>query len=314
VDWCWLGSNRFTAPFFDNTIDQAQLSPFNSLFTHRTPIAELGAWCAASPGLAPAGFIFHMSRCGSTLVTQMLASLPQNLVISEASPLDRLARASSIPAEARAAWLPWMISALGQRRSGQETRYFIKFDSPTTLALPLIRRVFPSVPWIFLYRDPEEVLVSQLREPAAAMLPGIITDIRIIDAPMAEILSMTVMESAARAIGRICECARLAVDEPGMLVNYAALPGAVSGAIAEHFGLTLSQDDLDQMHLASLHNAKRPRQRFEADGQSKRLEASQAVREAARRWITPHYDELERIRQKRRSPVPESPAMSTERN
>ena len=29
-----------------------------------------------------------MSRCGSTLVSQMLAALPQNIVISEAAPID----------------------------------------------------------------------------------------------------------------------------------------------------------------------------------------------------------------------------------
>ncbi len=97
IDWCWLGADRFTDPFFENTIDLAQSKPFNRLFTHRTPIAELGEWYEESPGLMPSGFIFHMSRCGSTLVSQMLAALPENLVISEAAPLDRLARAFTIP-------------------------------------------------------------------------------------------------------------------------------------------------------------------------------------------------------------------------
>ena len=55
-----------------------------------------------------------------------------------------------------------MVSALGQERLGRETNYFIKFDSPTILALTFIRRVFSEVPWIFLYRDPEEVLISHV--------------------------------------------------------------------------------------------------------------------------------------------------------
>jgi hypothetical protein len=50
------------------------------------------------------------------------------------------------------------------------------------------------------------------------------------------------------------------------------------------------------MRDLALYNAKRPRQRFEADGESKHLEVSDAVREAATRWILPHYEELERSR------------------
>jgi len=178
-----------------------------------------------------------------------------------------------------------MVSALGQQRSGLETRYFIKFDSLTALALPFIRRVFPAVPWIFLYRNPEEVLISHLREPAAAMSPGMITDVRAIDAPMDEIQSMSPEECAARTIGRICECARLAMDECGLAVNYDELPGAAWGAAARHFGIEFGAGEIEQMRNVALYHAKRPGQRFEADGENKRLEVSDSVREAAARWI-----------------------------
>jgi hypothetical protein len=296
VDWIWLGRSRFTDPFFDTTIEIAQSRPFNSLFIHRTPLAELGSWYAASPGMTPAGFIFHMSRCGSTLVSQMLAALPGNVVISEASPLDRLARAASIPETARAEWLRWMVSALGQRRSGLETRLFIKFDSTTTPSLPFIRRVFPSVPWIFLYRNPEEVMVSHLRQPAAAMSPGIITDGRVVDAPMEEILSMSLEEYAGRVIGRICECALHGMDERGMLVNYTQLPGAVWGGIARHFGVGFSPDEFALTREVALYHAKQPGQKFEGDGARHSPDFSASAREAAAWWIWPHYEELERLR------------------
>ena len=296
VDWCWLGEERFTHPFFDHTIEVALRRPFNSLFTHRTPIAELGAWHSVSPGMAPAGFIFHMSRCGSTLVSQMLAAAPENVVISEARPIDWLARASWMPEPTRAEWLRWMVSALGQKRSGLETRYFIKFDSPTVIALPFIRRVFPGVPWIFLYRDPEEVLISHMREPAAAMSPGFVTDAAVIEAPLTSVMSMGREEYAARVIGRLCEHAVLGMDDHGLLVNYTQLPEAVWGNIARHFNAEFSPVDFDQMQEAAAHSAKRPGLRFEADRESKRAEVSASVREAAACWILPHYKELERLR------------------
>lgn len=296
VDWCWLGRERFTAPFFDTTIDIALRKPFNMLFTHRTPIAELGEWHAVSPGMAPAGFIFHMSRCGSTLVSQMLAAMPETIMISEAFPVDWLARASWAPEADRADWLRWMVSALGQKRAGSETRYFIKFDSPTVAALPFIRRVFPDVPWIFLYRNPEEVLASHLREPAAAMAPGFITDGATIDAPLTEILSMSAEEYAARVIGRICECARCGMDGRGLLVNYLQLPRAVHGEIARHFDIEISAHDLVLLQEAATHDAKRPHRKFEPDSEQKLQAISPSARAAAGRWILPHYEALERLR------------------
>jgi hypothetical protein len=301
VDWCWLGGERFTDPFFDSTIEIAVRKPFNALFTHRTSMAELGAWHAASPGMAPAGFIFHMSRCGSTLVSQMLAAVPETVVISEARPIDWLARASWMPAPTRADWLLWMVSALGQKRSGRETKYFIKFDSPTVLALAFIRRVFPEVPWIFLYRDPEEVLISHIREPAAAMSRGFVNDVTVIDAPLPEVLSMSAEEYAARVIGRLCERVATGVDDRGLLVNYAQLPEAVWGEIARHFNIEVSTDDLRLMQQVNSRDAKRPHlkfeaDRFEADSEHKRREVPDAARQAAARWIRPHYEELERLR------------------
>src|SRR2546430_2644461 len=138
------------------------------------PIFRCRISCARPP-VRPSGFIFHMSRCGSTLLTQMLAALAHNIVISEASPIDAVVRAPHVrPAlsdDQHALWLRWMIGALGQPRSGNERHYFIKLDCWHTLALPLFRRAFPDVPWGFLYRDPVEVLVSQLRMPGPQIIP-----------------------------------------------------------------------------------------------------------------------------------------------
>ena len=50
-------------------------------------------WQEQSPGLPPSGFIFHMSRCGSTLAARMLAASPRNIVLSEADPIDYVLRA-----------------------------------------------------------------------------------------------------------------------------------------------------------------------------------------------------------------------------
>src|SRR5688500_14155098 len=76
VDWCFLGKERLTEPFFDDSIVKRFRQPFNLLFRHQTPFEFLGELAEFSKGLKPTGFIFHLSRCGSTLVSQMFAALP----------------------------------------------------------------------------------------------------------------------------------------------------------------------------------------------------------------------------------------------
>jgi hypothetical protein len=61
LDWCFVGAERFTEPFFDQTVQRLLRHPFNQLFRRQTPLAALAELHAHAPGLAPTGFIFHMS-------------------------------------------------------------------------------------------------------------------------------------------------------------------------------------------------------------------------------------------------------------
>ena len=92
VDWCHLWSRRMVEPFFYETILQSMRDPFNLAFQQRTPIATLSEF---PRGLPVAGFVFHMSRCGSTLISQALAAFESNIVVSEAGPLRSALRAAS---------------------------------------------------------------------------------------------------------------------------------------------------------------------------------------------------------------------------
>jgi hypothetical protein len=76
VDWCFMNDERFTHPFFTDTIRTRMREPFNLIFRHQTPIETLRE-IVGEDVIAPTGFIFHMSRCGSTLVAQMLAGSRQ---------------------------------------------------------------------------------------------------------------------------------------------------------------------------------------------------------------------------------------------
>lgn len=301
VEWFYLGARRFSEPFFEGTANFEVQTPFNSLFRFRTPIGALGEWHEASPGLKPAGFIFHLSRCGSTLITQMLASLPQNVVVSEAGVLDRMLRsherAPEVPMAQRAAWLQWLVSALGQRRTGLERHLFIKFDPRNIADLPLVRLAFPDVPWIFVYRNPVEVMVSNLRAASPLVTRGILgPDFLNFDVSMVD--GMADDEYAARVLGRIAEtAARQVTGARGKLVEYRQLPEIVRGDLRRHFEMELTPEDMERLKQAAGLDAKHPTRRFESDTEAKQREAGGRIRMLAERWMAPQYAKLEEIRQ-----------------
>jgi len=165
-----MGSRRLTEPFFEQTLHRHMTHPFHQLFRRETSMEEMVAWTLAHPGAPLRGVIFHMSRCGSTLMSQQIAALECNIVASEPAPLDAILRAHqripTLPREIQVSWVRAMAAALGQPRCGEQALY-IKTDCWHIHQIDLIREAFPEVPWIFLYRDPIEVMVSQQRVPAA---------------------------------------------------------------------------------------------------------------------------------------------------
>jgi hypothetical protein len=300
LDWCYMGKKRFTEPFFYATIEGRFREPFNLLFRHETPIEVLGELNAVSEVLQPSGFIFHLSRCGSTLVSQMLAALAQNIVISEPPPIDLILRANlknpEISDERRIRWLQWIIGAFGRKRNADEKYYFIKFDSWNTFDLALIERAFPDVPWIFLYRNPIEIIASHMKQRGAQMIPGVVKEI-LPNLDSSEILQMPPEEYCARILGRVCESAlnRLP-NRNALLVNYTQLPGAVTSIILEHFRVAYTPEDIEQMKNAAQFNAKTPQMDFVPDSEIKQKQASDAAHAAAEKWVNPLYEKLEKAR------------------
>jgi hypothetical protein len=297
VEWRWLGERRLTEPFFGDTLNRALQNPFTLLFRQETPIGILRTRAEIRPGLRPAGLIFHMSRCGSTLVSQVLSASPENVVISESPALDSLLRGGTqVVTEQRIAWIPWIVGALAQQRTGQETRCFIKLDCWHTPYLPLLRKVFPDVPWIFVYRDPVEVLASHEGVPALWRVPGML-DPELIGTDLASVRLMDPLEYCARVLGEICERAlSFRTDRLGRLVNYSELPEALWTTIGSHFGMALPAADIAIMRQTAQFNAKVPQVHFESDSQAKRSRASVHAAALAERWLSPAYQRLEQAR------------------
>jgi hypothetical protein len=177
IDWCRFGNQPLREPFFCDSVEAALRRPFNRAFRRYTRIDALLDWQAHSPGITPTAFLFHASRCGSTLLAQVLAGFASHIVLSEPPPLDALLRANygdPAVADRQSAWIAALLSAWSQRRMGTERALVAKLDAWNIFELPLLRGAFPDTPWIFLYRDPLEIVASHLDAPGRHMVPGLI--------------------------------------------------------------------------------------------------------------------------------------------
>jgi len=85
VHWCELEERGFVEPLFRQTAASLCREP---LARHR--LTSFESLLDVSEGMAPTGFIFHMSRCGSTLASQMLKCSARHTVVAEADPINRV--------------------------------------------------------------------------------------------------------------------------------------------------------------------------------------------------------------------------------
>ena len=288
-DWAWFGSRRLLASFYEDEVRNLANRPLNLLLRTRTTLESLLDGAQTDDSLPLAGLIFHMSRCGSTLLARMLAAVPDHIVASEPEPLDAVlqwARTPGVGVERAIASVRAIVAALGRRRDPSTRRFFIKLDAWHTLSLPLLRAAFPDVPWVYLFRDPLEVMVSHQRmagmQTVAGLMPEALFGIeRGADLPP--------LEYAARALDAI---GRAALENwhsgGGLAVEYPHVAEDATGRIAAHFGLTLTSAQRAAMRAAAGPDAKSTDRPFIDDRGAKQAEADPAVTEAARLLAVNH--------------------------
>jgi hypothetical protein len=284
VDWADFSGLALDGRFFAGVTRQALARPLNRLLRCRTGLDD---FLRGPPeGLRrPDGFIFHMSRCGSTLTARLLAALPDTDLISEAEPLDamvHLARGAQAPDEWRARALRAMVAALGRRPS---RRWFVKLNAWHALALPLFRSAFPETPWLFLYRDPAKILASQMAERGAELTPEIVPSM-LYGIPDGTALPGEVY--CARVLATLAEAALAA--EGGLMVDHAALPDALSN-ILTHFGIESSKAESRPLREVARLDAKRPGAAYQPGGAA----ITPAIRAAAEAWLAPLHARLRAV-------------------
>ncbi|RYZ54237.1 MAG: sulfotransferase family protein, partial [Chitinophagaceae bacterium] len=150
-EWLYLGEKKFTEPFFDDTILACRRTyPGQKRYKIVSAPAMLLQWAQELTSLPVTGIIFHVSHCGSTLLSQLLAADEKNSVLSEVPFLDAMLRLpyqrSDSTTDKAEAYFKAALAFYGQQRTVRQERLFIKADSWHLHFYSQLRRLFPAVP------------------------------------------------------------------------------------------------------------------------------------------------------------------------
>ena len=250
--WQFFGEKKFSEPFFHDTV--GKLGQIGERLCTQTSFDALDT---LGDTLAPSAFIFHISRCGSTLLTQLLSSLPQCIVMSEPPVIDSFLRryhAGMDQGEAEKS-LRQIVSALGQKRFAAERHLFIKLDSWHIGSLPLFRKAFPDTPFLFMYREPEQVLASHRRQRGRQMVPGLVNAAM----PQHDFTLTAPGDLDAYCVnmlGYFFNSACQFSDEL-IFVNYQQMPNIVWDKLLDFFVITASPDQLETLKSRSGRHSKK---------------------------------------------------------
>ena len=301
--WMEMPDVSLTEPFFQQTVERVRTeNNRRELFTEFDVLLQLEKLLDSVP---PTGFIFHSSRCGSTFVANACRAITTSIVLSEANAVDKLVArfitdaTDKVKESLYSVFLRGVVHALGQRRTGTEQHLFVKFSCCSFAQIERIRRIWPSVPWIFLYRDPVETIVSNLND----VPPWLVDNDRRVLASItgtspAEVAAMRLEELCARTIGSFYSLAHRLANDAGLLLNYNQLSLPVIFRVLRFFKISASADEMETIARESWIYSKEASgtRTFVADAGAKQKLASHLVHEMTERWAIEPYHLLEQKR------------------
>ena len=293
--WKYFKGIEFTDPFFDETILKASCLEINSRYYR--PVSDLNIlteWANTIHSIEPTAFIFHISRCGSTLLSQTLGLNDEHITLSEVPFIDDLLKLLTIDewlinVEYQAI-LKATIGLYGRINNTNKKKLFIKTDSWHLYYLPLFRLLYPSTPFLLLFRRPDEVLYSQQKKRGMHAVPGLISDsilgilsnksnIANFDGHMIKVL-----ESYYTSLIKIAQN-----DDLSFLANYEEGIEQIINRLASYINIDIDENYRKLIHERCLYNAKFPDQVFKEEPSNK-----EALSDLTKAFIL--YTELENLR------------------
>jgi hypothetical protein len=242
---------------------------------------------------APVGIVFHVARCGSTLISQSLKRLDGLVVYAEPQPVNEiLAPPHQWPRADLVAALRSLGAAFASHAHGP---YVLKLSSWNTLYCEIVAEAFPETPWVLSLRDPVEVGVSLLASPPG-WFQGTAPAVRGLAAQVdPERAAHSREEFIARVYGAFCAAAGRLDVRRGRLVPYESLPEAVWRIVAPHFSLAVDSSQQERIAAGARRHAKAAIgavTEFRSDVAAKQDAASPELRRAIDSLARPQLERL----------------------
>jgi hypothetical protein len=268
--WINTNNNTFTEPFFHETIGKIKSSLRGQSLNSVSTLEMLKLWAKDMEAITPTAFIFHVSRCGSTLLTQLLSTDEQNIVLSEVPFFDDLLRApyqpSGISKQEAGVLLKSAFKFYGQKRTGNEKHLYVKLDSWHINFYQELMELFPDVPFIMLYRKPNEVLDSHRKLRGMQAVPTVIEP-EIFGFTSEDLTANNLDAYLAKVLERYFEkyLEIIKMDKLSMLLNYNEGIITMVERIAAFTGIGFGDQQLADMRERSKFHSKFPDQVFNED-------------------------------------------------
>ena len=293
--WMEMSGVQLAEPFFEQTVERAKGEKRAQRFTEFDVLLQLEKQVESVP---PTGFIFHSSRCGSTLVANACRAISGSIVLSEANAIDKLIARfvtdtdNPVKESLYSVFLRGVVHALAQRRTDNARHLFIKFACCSFAQIERIKRIWPDVPWLFLYRDPVETIVSNVRDVPPWLIDN---DRRVLSSIIGDAGEMSLEELCARTIGSLYSTAYNLANGNSMLLNYKQLSVPVIANVLKFFNVNPSIEEMETITRTSKVYSKEASgtRAFVSDTDTKLRLASDLVREMSERWAVEPYRLLE---------------------
>ena len=188
-----------------------------------------------------------MSRCGSTLFTQMLGVSDNFFVLSEPTIINAiLDPAVNIDPDTKKSLLKTCFGVLDSCAPITSKKTIIKFRSWNILFINLIPDCYEKVPWLFIHRNGIEVLASVIERPpgwlrSKKLYSNYFSGILNIDSD--QIINMSLSEFCSRLLGIFCINARKYHSSQTRFLDYCKIKTDFFDIIRVLWNIELSKEE-----------------------------------------------------------------------
>lgn len=318
--FCYVDFSRYkedpsSSPMFTHLVN----TPLCSQTTFTYDLKEIVTLATAYDDptvhvMQPSAFVFHESRCGSTLVANALTAMDptRHRVYSESRPPIMAIKACGItgevcPPHRAAELLQDVVYMMGRTRDPTEEGLFFKIQSLGTKYMDVVIEAFPNTPWIFVYRDPVQIMMSQFAHgERKANCVRQLKDIPMKDQEFLisidqDVYHLNPQEKCAFHLSTLCNTAIEAIGRSegmGMGINYENIVDKlIEDVFPHHFNLPMSDERRERILDISGHYSKgvgnRANRDWKEDSKEKEERATIEIKEASDTFLYRSYNLLE---------------------